>query len=314
MTRAATRAYELNVPDDFDFSATVWSHGWCKLAPYAWDPDSAELARPHRLPGGRVTTIGASQPGGRGSAVRLEILAGTGARVGLGREEWHGVDAETRRALDVDRGLAGFHTRCVAAGPPFTRAVALGFGRLLRSPTLFEDLVKVLATTNTSWAGTRAMVEKLVVAAGRGGTFPSSREVVALGEEGIARARWGYRARALFELARAVADGAVDLEAWETWDGSSDELAATVGALRGFGPYATAQVLMLLGRHDRIGVDSVFRSHVRSTHFAGAARPPSIERMLAVYDDWGEWRALAYWFEVWHGRGGPVALAESVDG
>src|SRR6266545_2400997 len=45
--------------------------------------------------------------------------------------------------------------------PDLRWALARGAGRLLRSPTVFEDAVKTLCTTNCSWALTRLMVERL---------------------------------------------------------------------------------------------------------------------------------------------------------
>ena len=37
---------------------------------------------------------------------------------------------------------------------------------MLRAPALFEDAVKMLLTTNCSWAATRGMVVRLVALAG----------------------------------------------------------------------------------------------------------------------------------------------------
>jgi len=51
---------------------------------------------------------------------------------------------------------------------------------MLRAPTVFEDVVKTICTTNTAWSGTRkmtsALVENLGVAAPGGGhTFPTAQ-------------------------------------------------------------------------------------------------------------------------------------------
>jgi 3-methyladenine DNA glycosylase/8-oxoguanine DNA glycosylase len=161
-------------------------------------------------------------------------------------------------------------------------------------------MVKILATTNTTWGGTKAMVAQLVALCAPDGAFPTPEEVAAVGSGRLrAAARWGYRAAALAGLAEAAGSGRLDVARWETWDGSSEELEGEVRRLRGFGPYAAAQTLMLLGRHDFIGVDSVFRSFVRRRHFPKTRRPPSDKRMVSIYDRWGEWRGLAYWYEMW---------------
>jgi 3-methyladenine DNA glycosylase/8-oxoguanine DNA glycosylase len=112
-------------------------------------------------------------------------------------------------------------------------------------------------------------------------------------------ARWGYRAAYLVALAKAIAKRKLDLARWQSWEGTTDELEAEIRALPGFGPYAAAHVLTLLGRYDRIGVDTVFREFVRRAHFPRARKAVADRRMLAVYDRWGEWKMLAYWFELW---------------
>ena len=73
----------LDVPGDFDFRATVASHGWCVLAPFAWDREAATLERPLALSGGRASTVRLAQPGGRGTPLEVRTIAGAGSRAGL---------------------------------------------------------------------------------------------------------------------------------------------------------------------------------------------------------------------------------------
>jgi 3-methyladenine DNA glycosylase/8-oxoguanine DNA glycosylase len=169
---------------------------------------------------------------------------------------------------------------------------------------LFEDVVKVLATTNTTWAGTTAMVANLVSLADDEGVFPTAERVAEIGTKRLReKGRWGYRAASLAEIARAVAKGRLDLDRWESWDGSTADLEAEILELPGIGPYAAAHVLAVLGRYDRIGLDTVFRGFVKEKYFPKARRPPADKRMLEIYDKWGEWRALAYWFDLWYSPG-----------
>jgi len=295
--RSSTHALE-TMPG-FDFAGTAYSHGWYALAPNRGDAAERSLDRTWRV-GDGTAWIRLSQPRGPGGSVEMEVLSGRGARSGLPDAAWRGIERDVRHMLRLDEDLSAFHSLCRRAGPPFDRAAACGFGRLLRSPTLFEDLVKVLATTNTQWSGTKAMVSKLVELAGEGGAFPGPERVAELGAARIRdRARWGYRAPYLVGLARAIARGKLDLARWESWDGTTEELEEDIRSVAGFGPYAAAHVLTLIGRYDRIGVDTVFREFVRRAHFPRARRPVSDQRMLAVYDRWGEWKMLAYWFELW---------------
>jgi 3-methyladenine DNA glycosylase/8-oxoguanine DNA glycosylase len=297
--RKPSITHALDTIPRFDFAGTAYSHGWYALAPNRGDPEERSLERRWKVDGG-VARIRLSQPAGPGGRIDMEVLSGRGSRSGLPSLAWRAIERDARHMLRLDEDLSAFHALCRRAGPPFDRAAARGFGRLLRSPSLFEDLVKVLATTNTQWSGTKAMVAKLVELADEGGAFPGPDRVAELGAARIRdRARWGYRAVYLVALAKAIAKRKLDLARWQSWEGTTDELEAEIRALPGFGPYAAAHVLTLLGRYDRIGVDTVFREFVRRAHFPRARKAVADRRMLAVYDRWGEWKMLAYWFELW---------------
>src|SRR3954469_16828529 len=139
---------------------------------------------------------------------------------------------------------------------------ALGAGRMLRAPTVFEDVVKTICTTNTAWSGTRKMTAALVdnlgvEAPGGGRTFPTP-EAMAEADESFYRdvVRAGYRGPYLQSLAVGAAESRIDLE--ELLDPAlpDEEVAARLLALPGVGPYAAAHVMMLVGRYSRLILDS----------------------------------------------------------
>jgi N-glycosylase/DNA lyase len=187
-------------------------------------------------------------------------------------------------------------------------AVERGAGRLLRSPTVFEDLVKTLCTTNCTWALTRVMVRNLVDALGvpaPGGerTFPTP-EAMAERSERFYRdvVRSGYRAPWLRVIARDVAAGRLDLEAWRDPSQDTDALAARIRELPGFGPYATEHLLRLLGHYDHLALDSWTRAKL--ARLRGLRRVPSDRTFLRWYAPYGRYAGLAMWLEVtadWHG-------------
>ncbi len=277
------------------------SNGWCVLAPFHWDGETSTLRARYRLPGNRGTEVVLSQPCGRGTGLLAQVTGGRGARVGLTRSEWTAVESAVARILRLSDDLAPFYARCREAGEPFVHAERTGFGRLIRAASLFEDVVKVLATTNTTWGGTTAMVANLVALADDEGVFPIPDRVAAIGAKRLREeGRWGYRAESLAAIARAAANGRLDLDRWELWDGSTADLEGEILELPGIGPYAAAHVLAVLGRYDRIGLDTVFRGFVKEKYFPRARKPVTDKRMLEIYDKWGEWRALAYWFDLWY--------------
>jgi len=63
--------------------------------------------------------------------------------------------------LGLDQDLSAFYA-LARHEPKLAQVEERAQGRLLRCPALFEDIVKTILTTNTSWAGTIRMVEALV--------------------------------------------------------------------------------------------------------------------------------------------------------
>ncbi|MBV9497093.1 MAG: endonuclease III domain-containing protein [Acidobacteria bacterium] len=176
-----------------------------------------------------------------------------------------------------------------------------GFGRLLCAPTLFEDILKIILTTNVTWSQTVKMAANLVDVCGRKGAFPTPRDIVRFTPEELKeRCRLGYRATAIHRLATGIADRSIDLDALSDPKQSTEELFESYLTLPGIGPYGAAHLLAMYGRHDFIAVDTEFRRFVRDTYHKG--RKVSDATMLRRYAKWGRWKYLAYWAELWGER------------
>ena len=187
-----------------------------------------------------------------------------------------------------------------------------GFGRLLCGSTLFEDAVKIITTTNTTWRQTMRMIALLVAKCGRGGAFPEPMQVARFGVDELQRdCRLGYRAKSIHALASGIADGSIDLNAISNPSQTSEELFASYRKLPGIGPYGAAHLLAMDGRHDFIAVDSEFRRFVRETHYKG--RKVSDQTMLRRYKKWGKWKYLAYWSELWKAVAEQLRPMETTD-
>jgi len=46
-------------------------------------------------------------------------------------------------------------------------------------------------------------------------------------------------------------------------------------------------------------VDTVRRDFVTTKHYPG--RQPTDAAIRSVYEDWGGWKYLAYWYDIWTG-------------
>jgi len=224
----------LPLPPNFSFDAVVRSHGWYDLPPFAYDEHARTLTT--RLRSGAVAF-----------QERDGALEATASGRGVARAE---ITRAARRVFSLDLDLAAC-SRVFAGEPVLARGLARGGGRMLRAPSLFEDAVKMLFTTNCSWAATRGMVVRLIGFAGDGsGAFPTPAEIARIPPARLkSRVRCGYRALALSRFARRVDSGRLDLSGWERPEASSADVRDAILAEHGFGPYAAEGLLRVLGRH-----------------------------------------------------------------
>jgi N-glycosylase/DNA lyase len=289
----------LSATPPFNFRSVVLSHGWYQLAPNEWDERAGVLRRPVRLASGRVVEVGF-----RGAAGGLAV----DVRGRVSAAERREVYAAAYWMFDLGAEFGPFYEQA-GREPRLAHVEALGQGRLLRSPTLFEDLVRILFTTNIQWAGTRRLTAALVARygdpteAGTGRAFPTAERLARTRESALRALGLGYRAPFVLALARAVAGGQLDLAAFRDPAWETPALRRALLALPGIGPYAAAHLLILLNRYDYIGVDTEAVAAV-STHFFGG-RKVGAKEIEAVFAPWGPWKALAYWFWNWDADGPP---------
>jgi N-glycosylase/DNA lyase len=264
-----------------DLRRTLASHGVADLPPNAIDTEAWTLTTTLTLPRGATTVRVGEGPNDRAR------VAGSGPRTGVLEAVAH--------MLRLDADLSGFYA--VAREDPELEWVSRGAGRMIRSPTVFEDVVKTICTTNCAWSATVRMTTALVEHLGEPApdgrrAFPTP-EAMASADESFYRdvVRAGYRGAYLRSLAAAVAAGQLDLEALDDSELGDDEVAERLLALPGCGPYATAHMMMLLGRYSRLILDSWTRpTYARLNGRKAADR--TIERRFRRY---GDYAGLAFW-------------------
>jgi 3-methyladenine DNA glycosylase/8-oxoguanine DNA glycosylase len=271
-----------------DFRRTLGSHGVADLLPNRLDEDAWTLETTLAA-GGRARTL--RLVAGRAGHARVELLDG---RVSA-RDRAALLDT-VRHMLRLDEDLSRFYALVAEDGE--LAWVTRGAGRMLRSPTVFEDVVKTVCTTNCAWSGTVRMVTALVEHLGlegrHGRTFPAAEAMAEAGDEfykDVARA--GYRGPYLRAIAAAVADGTLDLEALDgRSDLPDDEVADRLLALPGVGPYAAAHIMMLLGRYGRLILDAWTRPTYARLAGRKKVADRTIERRFRRYRDFA---GLAFW-------------------
>jgi 3-methyladenine DNA glycosylase/8-oxoguanine DNA glycosylase len=282
----------LATPREFSFKRTIVSHGWCQLLPFRIDDEKWQLTRTLDVEEAKPVTITIS-------STKRALIIKTSRR--LSQAAAKKVVADVRHMLRLDDNISEFY-RLLAADNEFNWIPTQGAGRLLRSPTVFEDLVKMICTTNCSWALTQKMVTGLVENLGRESsngdrTFPKPEAMALMPLKFyVNEVRAGYRSEYLKLLADRVASGELNVEAWLTSPLSTTELMKELRGVKGVGPYAAENVLKLLGRYDGLALDSWTRAKFFSVRNNG--RKTTDKKIASYYSRFKEWRGLALWCDM----------------
>jgi 3-methyladenine DNA glycosylase/8-oxoguanine DNA glycosylase len=288
-------SFTLTARSPFSLRSTVMSHGWLQLAPYRFDEQTGLLTYVDRLGSGRVLEyLIREAPGG----VRVE------AGGGLSRPERAEVKQRIGWMLGLDMDFSEFYAEA-RREPKLSRAETKAQGRLLRCPTLFEDVIKTILTTNTLWGATKRMTANLVAQYGDAmpgdgarKTFPGPERLARTTEARLRReTRLGYRAPYVLGLARSIASGSLDLEALKLDQLPTSDLRKQLLAIKGVGNYAAANLLVILGRYDYLPVDSWALKMV--SHEWHDGRPVTAAEVEAAFASWGKWKGLAYFLWDW---------------
>ncbi len=283
----------LSARPPFNFLSVVNSHGWIQLAPFRFDENSQNLFYTDRLANGRVVEYRITE-----SSSGVKVQTGS-----LNKTEQNEVKEKVSWMLGLDQDFSSFY-KVASQEPKLRNAKKLARGRVLRSPTFFDDVVKTILTTNTLWAATKRMNFNLIAAFGDllpdsdTKAFPTPDRIAASSDKVLRETvRVGYRAPALYELAVQVVSKQLDIESFKTSSLPTLDLRKELMKIKGIGPYAAANLLMILGRHDFIPIDSWALKVVSNEWYRG--RPVTPKQVEKRFEKWGEYKGLAYWFWDW---------------
>jgi N-glycosylase/DNA lyase len=283
-----------------DLWRTIASNGIVELPPMRVDEVARTLEVTLPIDGRNPRTVLVSG-GAEGSAEIAVSGRAPGAR------EAGALLERVRWILRLDADLSAFYA--LAADDPELAWAARGAGRIIRAPTVFEDVVKTICTTNCAWSATERMVSALVEHLGKpasgappsgpyGRAFPTPAAMAGASEQFYRdTVRAGYRGRYLREHADGVAGGSLELEQLgraAKEELSDDEVEARLLALPGVGPYAAAHVMLMLGRYSRLVLDSWTRPKYASV-VGRRTKDATIVRRFRRY---GRFAGLAFWLTV----------------
>ncbi|KAI3947470.1 hypothetical protein MKW92_049160 [Papaver armeniacum] len=146
----------IDVENGFDLEKSVCSHGLFMMPPNVWNPETKSLERPLRLLSDPSTslTVHISSSHSSSSCLHVHVLD----TLALSKQDEQHLLSQVSRMLRLSeneeinvREFQKMHLE----------AKLRGFGRVFRSPSLFEDMVKCILLCNCQWPRTLAMARAL---------------------------------------------------------------------------------------------------------------------------------------------------------
>ena len=280
----------LEIPETFNFRQTVLSHGWCQLLPFEFDSENRRLSYVFRN-SSKTVSVSISE-----SDRKLEIEI-SDSKINQKFEEQ--LLREVCHILRLDDDLSDFYKLTKKKFPWISETNS---GRLLRSPTVFEDLVKTVCTTNCSWALTKNMTKNLVEKLGTPTidgkkAFPTAAQMASESADFYKNEiRAGYRAAYFAELAEKVASETINPESWLNSDLPTKELKREMKQIKGVGDYAAENLLKLVGRYDGLALDSYLRAQFYKKRNGETVCDD--KEIKKFYEKFGSWRGLVMWCDM----------------
>jgi 3-methyladenine DNA glycosylase/8-oxoguanine DNA glycosylase len=281
--------YNLEIPSNYSLRSVLLSHGWSGLAPFIVSDNHHSIQ--FVFSGSKSALLTLTQ--------KKNIITIQSTRKLLAKEietvrKMFGLDLEMKPFFD----LANMHDR--------TWIRDHHMGRLLRAQTVFEDVIKLILTTNCTWSLTKKMVQDLCTQLGQKvGDFYSFPKPTDMAEKNETYFRnvvkTGYRAPFIVQISKMVANGKLDIESWATDERPYAVLRKDILALPGAGPYVAENLLRYLGKYDGLGVDSWVRGRLQQMW--NMKKQPNDKKILQRYKNYGEYKGLILWCDVtkdWH--------------
>ena len=288
----------LSTPKIFSFKSTLYSHGWTDLRPFQLIENPLELTYCVKNLKNSINHLSITDSGDHHLEITVENK--------LNDQQETQIKNFVKRIFRLDEDYEPFYA-LAEKSKEFLWVVKYSAGRLLRCGNLWEDMVKMLCTTNCTWRLTQIMTENLVTKLGdktklqKSGqtvyTFPEPNNIASQTEKYLRNEiKMGYRAPYLLEFAGEVEKGTIDLDQFEDNSLSSTDLYKKMRQIKGFGDYAVSNLLKLLGRYDNMGADSWSSQKFSQKYTNG--KPVDSKKIQSHYKKYGKWAGLFFWMDV----------------
>ncbi|GLU24739.1 hypothetical protein SLE2022_406370 [Rubroshorea leprosula] len=307
-----TDAMSLRLPlgkcfSSFNMEEAVCNHGFFMMSPNVWIPSTKSLTRPLRLSNSidSATVTISHPPNFPFLLIKVDQ--------NLSSPDQQSILEQVARMLRIsqkdERHVREFHE-------VHASAKNRGFGRIFRSPSIFEDAIKSILLCNCTWDRTLHMARTLCQLQAkltcktkkrgkrkrsepRMGNFPNAKELARLDEGFLKRhCNLGYRANYVIELARNVNSGKLRLEEFEEAT-CHEQVFRQMMKINGFGPFACSNVLMCIRFYQKVPADTETVRHLKKVHDREGCRKGTVEKDVEqIYGNYAPYQCLAYWLEL----------------
>mmetsp|Transcript_43436 Transcript_43436/g.91226 ORF Transcript_43436/g.91226 Transcript_43436/m.91226 type:complete len:492 (-) Transcript_43436:557-2032(-) len=326
-----------NTPMDFSLSQAVCSYGYFCLAPNRWVPgkpiedgsttdsscgiigrgagdDEGYLVRPLTYHCGN--TAGKQSDTAMADSKTALVAVGQDPDTNSVLVAIHSpvlIDGEDEQQMQqqltnqIDR-MVRLNTSLETFHELYPEAKERGFGRLYRSPTLFEDIIKTITNCNMQWGGTVEMNAKLCKRVGSDGAFPTPEEIRKVGPDFLKEhCRVGYRGKYIWNLANEVVEGRLDMVRDLGSDPNGDchhdreDVQNCLLKFSGIGPFAANNILQLMGYSDTHPYDTE-TVRLWKEEFGASTCATKVEvfgKAKAHYSQYKTYAFTAYWYDLW---------------
>lgn len=284
-------AYQSNLKIDlkktkFSLRKTVLSHGWVNLPPYEYDYKNNILHRTEVI-NGNLTELLISQ-----KENLLKVKVKSKEKLDISNKSEIKKNIHNIFQLDID--FNEFCDLTKKLNKRINHYVKAGGGRFLTGNSLFEDVVKTLFTTNTTWNQTVNMTKSFISQFNniKYGTpmiygFPTYCEFRKIKPKKVVKGlKLGYRNEFLENIIN------IFLEKNGFVDEDKITIANELNKVKGIGRYSVAHIKCLMGMFDEIPIDSEVIKYAKSKGIGHNEK-----QIIKYYKEYGKYAFLAYKIE-----------------
>ncbi|KAK7333933.1 hypothetical protein VNO80_30714 [Phaseolus coccineus] len=284
----------------FNLEKAVCNHGFFMMAPNKWNPSTKSLQRPLRLMDQRCSVmVTISHPPGENNlhvhVHDVEVLSLEDQQAILALSRMLRISDEDENAVIEFQKL-------------YPEAKEEGFGRIFRSPSIFEDAVKSLLLCYCSWQRTLKMAKSLCelqLQLSRSNrkkqqlveNFPIPKELLEISESNLQKqCGLGMRAGYIMKLAKKVEKNSI----MEKLEKERSRFVHTrLIEFNGFGPFSVATTLMCMGKYEKVPADSETKRHLKEVYGIDSSENQPLHKIVEeIYGKYTPFQCIAYWFEV----------------